>query len=224
MVNLSLHCIGNSGVTMDIAIIGAGNIGGSLGKIWAAKGHAIVYGARNPKSPKVLSALKEIGSSARVMFINDAVQQSQVVVLATPWEAVPEVVFQIADMQNKILVDCTNPIRPNPEWPLSQGTSCAEEIAKRLPGFRVVKALNTLGAANLSETQFDAIQADGFYCGDDNRSKKIVAQLIEEIGLRPVDVGPLRSAELLESMAKLWISLAYQQGIGPNIAFKLLQR
>jgi NADPH-dependent F420 reductase len=209
---------------MDISIIGAGNIGGSLGKIWASKGHTIVFGARNPRSPKVLNALKEIGSTARVMFIKDAALQSEIVVLATPWEAVPEVVFQIADMQNKILIDCTNPVRPNPEWPLSQGMSAAEEIAKRLPGFQVVKALNTLGAANLNETQFNSIQADGFYCGNDDRSKKIVAQLIEEIGLRPVDVGNLRSAELLESMAKLWISLAYQQGIGPNIAFKLLQR
>ena len=133
-------------------------------------------------------------------------------------------VFQIVDFHDKILIDCTNPVQPNPEWPLSQGTSAAEEIAKRLHGFKVVKAFNTLGAANLGDVHFGKEQADGFMCGDDAKSKKIVAQLSADAGLHVVDVGGLRNAELLESLAKLWITLAYQQGIGPNIAFKLLQR
>lgn len=209
---------------MNISIIGAGNIGGSLGKIWASKGHKIFFGVRNPNSEKTKKALEGIGDSATVLFVHDAALRSEVIVLATPWESVPEVVFQIVDMKDKILVDCTNPIRPNPEWPLSQGTSAAEEIAKRLHGFHVVKAFNTIGAGNLIDVHFDSIQADGFLCGDDAGSKKIVAQLAEEIGLRPMDVGSLRNAELLESLAKLWITLAYQQGIGPNIAFKLLQK
>lgn len=209
---------------MNISIIGAGNIGGSLGKIWASKGHTVTFGVRNPKSEKTLKTLQELGSSGTVMFVKDAAAQSEVIVLATPWESVPEVVFQITDMKEKILVDCTNPIRPNPEWPLSQGTSAAEEIAKRLPGFQVVKAFNTLGAGNLIDVSFDSVKADGFLCGNDPEAKKIVAQLAEEVGLRAVDVGGLRNAELLESLAKLWITLAYQQGIGPNIAFKLLQR
>ncbi len=209
---------------MNISIIGAGNIGGSLGKIWASKGHTIFFGVRNPNSEKTKKALAGIGDSATVLFVHDAALRSDVIVLATPWESVPEIVFQIVDMKNKILVDCTNPIRPNPEWPLSQGTSAAEEIAKRLHGFHVVKAFNTMGAGNLVDVHFDSIQADGFICGDDAESKKIVAQLAEEVGLRPIDVGNLRNAELLESLAKLWITLAYQQGIGPNIAFKLLQR
>lgn len=209
---------------MNISIIGAGNIGGSLGKIWAMKGHTIVFGVRNPKSEKTLKSLSEIDSPAKVLFIKDAAAMSDVVVLATPWEAVPEIVFQITDMTGKILIDCTNPVRPNPEWPLSQGTSASEEIAKRLPGFHVVKAFNTLGAGNLIDVNFDSVKADGFLCGNDAPSKKIVASLAEEVGLRSVDVGTLRNAELLESLAKLWITLAYRQGIGPNIAFKLLQK
>lgn len=209
---------------MKISIIGAGRVGGSLGKIWASKGHGIVFGVRNPNSEKTKKALQDIGDAAAVLFVKDAAQQADVIVLATPWESVPEVVFQIADMKNKILIDCTNPMHPNPEWPLSQGTSAAEEIAKRVPGLTVVKAFNTLGAGNLSDVHFASVQADGFLCGDDAEAKKIVAQLTEEVGLRPVDVGDLRNAELLESLAKLWSTLAYQQGIGPNFAFKLLQR
>jgi NADPH-dependent F420 reductase len=209
---------------MKISIIGAGHVGGTLGKIWASKGHSICFGVRNPNSEKTKKALAGVGKTATVAFVNDAARTADVVVLATPWESVPEVVFQIVDMKGKILVDCTNPIRPNPEWPLSQGTSAAEEIAKRLTGFRVVKAFNTLGADNLSDVHFASLPADGFICGDDIEAKKIVIALAEEIGLHPIDVGNLRNAELLESLAKLWITLAYQQGIGPNFAFKLLQR
>jgi NADPH-dependent F420 reductase len=209
---------------MKIAIIGAGNIGGTLGKIWASKGHSIMYGVRNPLTPKVQTILQETGHNATAQPVKDAVLQSDITLLATPWDAVGEVVFQIVDLQGKILIDCTNPIRPNPEWPLAQGSSAAEEIAKRLTGFRVVKAFNTIGAANLNDVMFGAVHADAFVCGDDADAKKVTIQLAKDIGLDPVDVGGLRNAELLESLAKLWITLAYQQGIGPNIAFKLLHK
>ncbi len=209
---------------MNISIIGAGNIGGSLGKIWASKGHRIIYGVRNPLAPKVQTILKETDRLATAEFVKDAAKKSDVIVLATPWEAVGEVVFQIVDLKKKILIDCTNPIRPNPEWPLSQGSSAAEEIAKRLPGFKVVKAFNTLGAGNLSDLTFGALHADAFMCGDDEEAKTVVAQLAKDIGFDAVDAGGLRSAEMLESLAKLWITIAYQQGIGPNIAFKLLHK
>ncbi len=209
---------------MKISIIGAGNVGGSLGKIWAEKGHTIIYAVRNPLTPKIQSILEETGHGAIAQPVKEAVQNSDVVVLATPWEAVGEVVFQIVDLKEKILIDCTNPIRPNPEWPLSQGASAAEEIAKRLTGFKVVKAFNTVGAGNLSDLNFGSLHADAFMCGDDDEAKKIVAQLAKDIGFDAVDVGGLRSAEMLESLAKLWITLAHQQGIGSNIAFKLLHK
>jgi NADPH-dependent F420 reductase len=209
---------------MNIGIIGAGHIGGTLGKIWASKGHSVIYGVRNPLTPKVQTILEETDHQAIALPVKEAALRSDVVVLATPWEAVGEVAFQIVDVQGKILIDCTNPIKPNPEWPLAQGSSAAEEIAKRLTGFRVVKAFNTLGAANLNDVMFGALHADAFVCGDDAEAKKITIQLAKEIGLDPVDAGGLRNAELLESLAKLWITLAYQQGIGPNIAFKLLQK
>jgi NADPH-dependent F420 reductase len=209
---------------MNIGIIGAGNIGGTLGRIWASNGHTIIYGVRNPLAPKVQTILQETGHNAAALPVKETVLRTDVTLLATPWDAVGEVVFQIVDLQGKILIDCTNPIRPNPDWPLAQGSSAAEEIARRLTGFRVVKAFNTLGAANLNDATFGAFHADAFVCGDDIEAKKITMQLATEIGLDPVDVGGLRNAELLESLAKLWITLAYHQGIGPHIAFKLLHK
>lgn len=209
---------------MNIGIIGAGNIGGALGRIWSAKGHSVIFGVRNPLAPRVQTVLEESEQRATAALIKEAALRSDVIVLATPWEAVGEVAFQLVGITGKILVDCTNPVKPNPEWPLAQGSSAAEEIAKRLPGLRVVKAFNTIGAASLSDVMFGAIHADAFICGDDAEAKQIVAGLAKEIGFDSVDVGGLRSAEMLESLAKLWITLAYHQGIGPNIAFKLLHK
>lgn len=209
---------------MNIGIIGAGNIGGALGRIWSAKGHSVIFGVRNPLAPRVQTVLEESEQRATAALIKEAALRSDVIVLATPWEAVGEVAFQLVGITGKILVDCTNPIKPNPEWPLAQGSSAAEEIAKRLPGLSVVKAFNTIGAASLSDVMFGAIHADAFICGDDAEAKQIIAGLAKEIGFDSVDVGGLRSAEMLESLAKLWITLAYHQGIGPNIAFKLLHK
>ncbi len=209
---------------MNIGIIGAGNIGAALGKIWASNGHSVIVGVRNPLTPRVQTLLKESDGRISAVRVKEAAERSDVVLLATPWEAVGEVAFQLIGITGKILIDCTNPITPNPEWPLAQGSSAAEEIAKRLPHLRVVKAFNTIGAGNLSDLMFGTIHADTFICGDDSDAKSVVTSLAKEIGFDTVDVGGLRSAEMLESLAKLWITLAYQQGIGPNIAFKLLQR
>ena len=84
------------------------------------------------------------------------------------------------------------------------------------------------GSAYASElfgvTDFFGMRADGFYCGDDIAAKALVRDLIAEIGMDPVDVGPLRNARLLEPMALLWIDLANNRGWGRNHAFKLLRR
>lgn len=209
---------------MNIGIIGAGKVGAALGSIWTAKGHTVIYGVRNPLAPHVQTVLEQSEHKASAVRVKEAAEKSDIIVLATPWDAVGEVAFQLIGMSGKILIDCTNPVKPNPQWPLAQGASAAEEIAKRLPGFRVVKAFNTLGAGNLSDVTFGAVHADAFICGDDADAKRTVVELAKEIGLDPVDVGGLKSAEMLESLAKLWITIAYNQGIGPNIAFKLLHK
>ncbi|HEV2688952.1 MAG TPA: hypothetical protein VGV35_10365, partial [Bryobacteraceae bacterium] len=92
------------------------------------------------------------------------------------------------------------------------------------PGARVVKAFNTIGSMNYGNARFGAQRADGFYCGDDPGAKALVRQLIEDIDMEPVDVGPLRNARLLEPLAMLWIDLAVNQRQGTNHAFKLLRR
>lgn len=88
----------------------------------------------------------------------------------------------------------------------------------------MVKTFNSTGSVNMVDPRYGSQPASMFLCGDDSKAKSVVARLGEEIGFEMIDAGPLANARLLEPLAMLWISLAYRQGLGPNIAFKLLRR
>ena len=205
---------------MKIGILGAGNIGGNLGTLWAARGHEIVFGVRDPHSDKVQALLTKIGSNARAASVQEAASNGDLVVLAVHWPvAVPEVLAQTDGLSGKILVDCTN--RMAPPAPGS-AASAAEEIARLVPGAKVVKAFSTLGANNLANLQFGSENASTFICGNDPDAKAVVTQLGQEIGFDVVDAGPLANASLLESLTKIWVQLS--RHLGREIAFKLLRR
>jgi len=206
---------------MKIGVIGTGNIGGTLGKLWAEHGHEVVFGAREPKA----SAAKLGPSKARVATIPEAAKHGDVVVLATPWLAAEASVRAAGDLSGKVLVDCTNPLMPDLSG-LSIGhtSSAGELVARWARTARVVKCFNTLGAQHLSEPEFAGERASMFFCGDDEEAKHDVARLGEDLGFDMVDAGPLTQARLLEPLAMLWISLAYRYGAGTDIAFRLLRR
>ncbi len=210
---------------MRIAIIGVGNVGNTLGKGWAAKGHQIIYGVRNPGDAKAEDVVQAAGGKARAATVKDAASAADVVVLAIPWGAVREVIKQTGDLTGKIVIDATNPLRPDLSGlVLGHNTSAGEEVARWAAGAKVVKAFNTTGAQNMANPQFGGQSASMFLCGDDAAAKKVVATLAEALGFEPVDAGPLTQARHLEPLAMLWITMAYAHGHGPNIAFKLLRR
>ncbi len=202
---------------MRIGILGAGNVGGTLGRLWARKGHEISFGVREP------SRVAELATLTRARAGPPAVAaDAEVVVLAVPWGAVPDALAAAGDLTGKILVDATNPLLGGLKG-LSLGTdrSGAEEVARLAPGARVIKAFNGLGMQTLERVAAGELAAGGFYCGDDAPAKQVLAGLMGETGLSPVDCGPLTAARMLEPLAFLWIHLAYRVGMGPNIAFFL---
>jgi predicted dinucleotide-binding enzyme len=203
-----------------IAVLGAGNVGGALGRIWLSKGHQIIFGVPDPRKTK-----RDVVAGAKITTNNEAVAQSEVVALSVPWQAAEDAIRDSGDLRDKILIDCTNPVAPDlKSLVLGTTTSAAETIATWARTNRIVKAFNTIGAVNYGNAQFGTQRADGFYCGDDQDAKNVVKTLIEDVGLNPVDVGPLRNARVLEPLALLWIDLAVNQRQGPNHAFKLLRR
>lgn len=205
---------------MKIGIIGAGNVGGALGQLWAGRGHDVCFGVRDPNSSRAPSGAHMSKSS-----VADAARHGELVVFATPWGATLDAVRAAGDLDGRIVVDTTNPLLPQLAG-LAVGltTSAAEEIARAAPGARVVKCFNNIGAQNFANPKFGSETASMFMCGDDAAAKAIVSGLGAELGFDMVDAGPLTQARLLEPLAMLWISLAYQRGFSPNIGFKLLRR
>lgn len=210
---------------MNIAILGAGNVGGALGKGWASKGHSVYYGVPHPQSEKVQALLKSIGKNARAGSIHDAAASAEIVVLATPWSAAHDVVLAAGKVAGKIIIDCTNPLEPDLSGlAIDHNTSAAEQIALLAVGAHVVKAFNTTGAGNMANTHYGNSEVTMCIAGDDTAAKSTVMKLAQDLGFEAVDAGPLKNARLLESFAMLWICLAVKQGLGANIAFKLLRR
>jgi predicted dinucleotide-binding enzyme len=208
---------------MRIGIIGAGSVGGTLGRGWAGAGHEVTFGVRDLASPKMAELAQ--GTSAKVASVADAAAFGEVVVFATPWEATEDAVKSAGDLAGKIVFDCTNPLAPQLSG-LTHGfdTSAGEQVASWAPGARVVKIFNTTGANNMANPDFHGIAATMFYCGDDAEAKSVASRLAADLGFDPVDAGNLEQARLLEPLALLWIRLAYVQKQGREIAFKLMKR
>ncbi|MHC4225702.1 MAG: NADPH-dependent F420 reductase [Planctomycetota bacterium] len=210
---------------MDIAILGAGSVGGNLGRGWTKAEHRITFGVRDPSAAKVTALVSEVGNGARAAGVAEAAATAGVVVLATPWPVTEEVLAATGGLAGKVLVDCTNPIDPA-TFSLAVGfdTSAAERIAAWAPDARVVKAFNTIGAEHFLDPSFEARKASMFVCGDDAEAKELVLGLAADLGFAPEDAGPLVNARLLEPLAMVWIEIAVKQHRGRNIAFRLLRK
>ncbi len=193
---------------MKVAIIGAGNVGKALGTSLTRAGHDVVISASSPDSAE--AAAHEVGASAAPSNA-DAVRAAEVVVLAVPYVGAGEdVASDIAsEAAGRVVIDVTNPIKPDYSGLAVDGTSAAEEFQRRLPEAKVVKAFNTILAANQANP---SPEIDGFVAGDDPDAKQKVIGLVESMGFTPVDVGPLAQARHLEGMA--WVNIGLNAGNG----------
>ncbi len=192
---------------MKIGIIGKGNVGSAIAAGLTRAGHEVKHGHRDPKEP-----------------IAEAAKWGEVIILAVPYESVADTVKAIgAFADGKVLVDVTNAVTENMELAIGFTTSAAEELQKKLPKARVVKAFNTVFAQNQSTGKLGGEQLTFFVAGDDAKAKQTVMQLGREIGFDPVDAGPLKSARYLEPMGLLMINLGLVLGMGNKIGYKLLK-
>ena len=210
---------------MHIGIIGCGNMGGGLGRIWADKGHTVTFSYS--RSKEKLAAVASSVPNARAGTPEEAAAGSDVILLAVRWSDVPDAVRQAGTLKDRIVIDCTNPLTPDMSGlALGHTTSAAEEIARMAPGARVIKAFNTAFAQVYQEGNrlFGSRRATMFYCGDDAESKIVTAKLINDIGFEALDCGPLTSARYLEPLAMLMVTLGYGLGMGTNIALDLIRR
>jgi 8-hydroxy-5-deazaflavin:NADPH oxidoreductase len=209
---------------MNIGVIGTGNMGSGLGRLWANAGHSVCFGSRDPRKACALAAT--VGGAAHGGSIAEAAAHGQAILLAVRWQQLESAIAAAGPLGGKILIDCTNPLTL--DWQtllIGHTTSSAERIAELAEGAQVVKAFNHIYAQIIhSSPRFGDQNASVFYCGDDPVAKEDVAGLIEDIGFDPVDAGALQNARLLEPVAELMVQLAYVIGMGADQALKLIRR
>jgi predicted dinucleotide-binding enzyme len=192
---------------MQIAIIGAGNVGRAHAGSFTRAGHDVTVSATHPEHAR--EAATETGASAAATNA-EAVSNADVVVLAVPSTAFDQLAAELGDaLTGKVVVDVSNRPTPSPD---GSATSIAEELQGKLPGASVVKAFNTSFASRQAEPKVNGISADGFVAGDDASAKQTVLDVVESIGFRPVDAGSLAAARTLEGMAWLIITRAMSDG------------
>jgi len=186
---------------MNIAIIGAGNIGGTLGRHWVRAGHNVFFGVRNPDGVSAL--LADLGPHARAGSPAEAVQSAPVIVFAGPYGAWPEFArAQLDGLQGKTVIDAANPYLARDgaivEAIAHTGHGSGVYTAHLLPGVHVVKAFNTMywvDLLNLAHRDGERLAMP--MAGDHGASQDVVAQLARDAGFDPVWVGGLaRSADL----------------------------
>ena len=208
---------------MRVGILGSGLMGGKLGTIFARAGHEVVFSyARSNEKLKKLA--RDAHGSARVGTPSEAAQEADALLLAVHWSRIEDVLNQTGDLSGKVVVTCSLPMNDeNTELVVAHTSSGAEELARRLPNARVVSAFNTVPSEVLFgvyEGKRKATRPSLVYCGDDEGSKAVVAELIRDVGFDPLDVGPLRIARYTEPFALLVAELAYEGEGGPELAYR----
>jgi 8-hydroxy-5-deazaflavin:NADPH oxidoreductase len=209
---------------MKIAVIGAGKVGSALGSGWAKAGHAIVFGVRDVNKAELRALCVRTGATAAPSA--DAARQGDVVVLALPWTIAESAVKALGDLKGKIVIDSMNPLAiKDGALGLERGftTSAGEAVSSWLPGAKVVKTFNQVGAEMMTAGARFETRPVMFLAGDDDAAKATVTQLVSELGFEPLDAGGLKQARVLEPFAMAWINQALFRGLGREWAFGVLR-
>ena len=187
---------------MKVAVIGAGNIGGTVGGAWEKAGHEVTYGLRDPS--------KKDGAKP----IDAAIAGAEIVRVAIRAAAMVDFVCEHKKgLDGKVLIDATNNFgAPSMNsWP---------DISKIVPNAHLFRAFNSLGVDVFANPELGGEKADLFYAGPDRAPNEKVERLIEDAGLRPIRVGGTEQVDVVDSVLRLWFTLA--QSRGRRIAFKLI--
>lgn len=205
---------------MQIAIIGTGNVGGTLAVKWAEAGHHINLGVRDTGNFKGSDLLEK--PNIKATSIVEAVQSSDVILVATPAPLAVDVARSLGDTSGKVIIDAMNIVMGRgPEG----YSNTSDAIIDHTDSQEVVKCFNTTGYNNMENPKYSDHSIDMFMCGDSQRGKETARKLALDAGFAECyDIGGNDKFQLMEQFAFFWINLAMMQGHGRDVAFKLLKR
>ena len=184
----------------SIAVIGSGNIGATVGEAWRRAGHDVAFASRSPEPPKTVA-------------IPDAVAAADVVLLAIPGAAVPQLLTEHGGaLDGRVVIDASNDLG-------GERLHHADVYAELAPGARFARAFNTLGFELYADPAIGGEVADLFWCGPEDAG---VERLIADVGLRPVRVGGIDAIDVVDGVGRLWLTLVFRQGRPRRLAFRML--
>ncbi len=199
----------------EVAVIGSGNIGGTVAGKWAAEGHTVTFGARDPDTPEHRELADGIG--ARRAPIAEAVRGAEVVVFAIPGAAMADTVSALGTgLDGKVVIDAANNVR-------GERMNSRAAIVAAAPGALYYRAFNTLGWEMFDRPIVGGVQADLFFCGPDGDGRRTTEGLIADVGLRPVWLGGPDVVDVVDGLVRVWFTLVMQQGRGRRLAFKMIE-
>ncbi len=201
-----------------VGVIGSGAVGRALAAGFAARGHEVTIGTREPEENDELQAWAAQLENVAIGHFAAAAEAAEIVVLATRGTAVERAV-QLAGPQHftgKVVIDATNPLAPDPATggpglAVGHTDSGGEAVQRALPDARVVKCFNTVNNALMVDPGFDP-RRPMFIAGDDAGAKRTVAGILDDFGWDALDVGDIRQSRQLESLVLLWVAVGRARG------------
>jgi predicted dinucleotide-binding enzyme len=198
---------------MRLAVIGAGNIGATIGRSWITAGHEVHFGVSAPAKYDGLAAL-----GAVVTTVAAATAGVNAVLLAVPGSVVQNVLSEMGPAWHQTTVmDATNNVSGS--GPLNAHTAVTEAA----PSALYYRAFNSLGWENFADPGFPGGErADLFYAGPEGESRQMVERLVQDVGLRPVWVGGTEHIDTVDGVARLWFALVMGRHLSRRTAFRML--
>ena len=214
---------------MKIGIIGSGQVGQTLAKAFMSEGHEAMLGSRDPLKEEVVK-FKRDNAGVQTGTFEDAAKFAEIIVLATKG-TVAEHAVELAGKENfngKIVIDTTNPIADAPpdkgvlRFTTSFDNSLMEDIQKKIPSAKLVKAFNSVGNAVMYKPNFDGGKPTMFICGNDVEAKEAVTKILDSFGYETEDMGGVEAARAIEPLCILWCIPGFIRNQWSH-AFKLLK-
>jgi predicted dinucleotide-binding enzyme len=191
-----------------VAVLGTGDMGNSFGPRLAELGYTVVYGSRFPEGDKVKTLLELTGHGATATSSDLAARQADIVILALPWGPMETIIKSLGDMEGKVIVDLSWPQNEFGEdgyFQITADPSGAEQIQAWIPKAQVVKAFGTIGSYIVDNPDAAGGPVTIPIASDHRHAKEVTARLAAELGMDPVDAGPLRMAKNIEAMMALYM-------------------
>jgi len=177
---------------MKIGIVGSGNVGSAIGTAWARAGHAVMFSSLDLERDRKLAA--SVGANAAAGTPREAAAFGDVLLVSVPYHALPAVGKDLgALLKGKIVIDTCNPFLERDgevgKWAQEKGAGVAS--AELLPGARIVRAFNAVGAARMGQAHVTPGRYGMPIAGDDAKAIAVASGLIRDVGYEPVLVGGL---------------------------------